>query len=312
MSVIILSDKRDAHIPYVAKHLSAKPVIIDFQDIVDKGELAIVVDKNRTTALLHAQRISNVSGVWLRRPQTASQLDIPTSPSYLAYCQSALRNFTDILFSLFGQSVWVSNYYAILQAENKPLQQQIAVKAGFVIPATIYTADVKQARTFIKTHGTCVVKTLSSHIPASREGKPQGFYTRRIASPDDLQLDGLRLAPAIFQRFILPRHEFRVTVVGDQVFATRIDSPNHDIIRDWRMHQRSRAIKLHTHRLPLSVQEKCVAVVRELGLNFGAIDLIQDAEGVFWFLEINPNGQWAFVEQASGQPIGKAIADMLQ
>ena len=47
-------------------------------------------------------------------------------------------------------------------------------------------------------------------------------------------------------------------------------------------------------------------------LGFGAIDLIQDRDGAHWFLEINPNGQWAWIETRTGQPIATAIVDWLE
>lgn len=57
---------------------------------------------------------------------------------------------------------------------------------------------------------------------------------------------------------------------------------------------------------------QCVALVKDLGLEFGAIDFILDKKGVYWFLEINPNGQWGFVEERTNQPIGAAIAARLK
>ena len=49
----------------------------------------------------------------------------------------------------------------------------------------------------------------------------------------------------------------------------------------------------------------------EIGLLFSAFDLVVDKEGRFWFLEDNPNGQWAFIEQWTHQPIGRSIAALL-
>jgi glutathione synthase/RimK-type ligase-like ATP-grasp enzyme len=53
-------------------------------------------------------------------------------------------------------------------------------------------------------------------------------------------------------------------------------------------------------------------MTRALGLKFSAIDLVVDVHGDVWFLELNPNGQWGFVELATGQPIGAAMAALLE
>lgn len=46
-------------------------------------------------------------------------------------------------------------------------------------------------------------------------------------------------------------------------------------------------------------------------LNFGCFDLIVTPDGEYVFLECNPNGQWLWVELATGLPIAEAIADFL-
>jgi len=51
--------------------------------------------------------------------------------------------------------------------------------------------------------------------------------------------------------------------------------------------------------------------VRLLGLRFAAIDLVLDQTGEYWFLEANPNGQWAWIESRTGLPISSAIVDEL-
>ena len=48
-----------------------------------------------------------------------------------------------------------------------------------------------------------------------------------------------------------------------------------------------------------------------LGLVYGAIDMRLTPNGEYVFLEVNPAGQWLFIEQATGQPISAAIAEAL-
>jgi hypothetical protein len=51
--------------------------------------------------------------------------------------------------------------------------------------------------------------------------------------------------------------------------------------------------------------------MRRLGLVYGAIDLRLTPEGRYVFLEINPSGQFLYVEHATGQPITAALAKAL-
>ncbi|WP_329091666.1 hypothetical protein [Streptosporangium sp. NBC_01469] len=51
--------------------------------------------------------------------------------------------------------------------------------------------------------------------------------------------------------------------------------------------------------------------MRDLGLRFGALNFVVDHEGRYWFLEVNPCGQWDWNQAATGLPISDAIADEL-
>ncbi|MEZ4456069.1 MAG: hypothetical protein R2882_05895 [Gemmatimonadales bacterium] len=65
------------------------------------------------------------------------------------------------------------------------------------------------------------------------------------------------------------------------------------------------------HELPLEVQERILLLMRRLGLEYGAIDFRLTPEGEYVFLEINPAGQFLYIEQATGLPIAAALAGHL-
>lgn len=66
------------------------------------------------------------------------------------------------------------------------------------------------------------------------------------------------------------------------------------------------------YQLPEAMADRCIALTRKLGLRFGAIDFVLDQEGQLWFLEINPNGQWGWIETRTGHPIAAAIVSELE
>ena len=55
----------------------------------------------------------------------------------------------------------------------------------------------------------------------------------------------------------------------------------------------------------------CVALLRALNLAFGAIDMILTPAGEYVFLEINPNGQWAWIQQCTGAEMSGCLIDLL-
>lgn len=136
-------------------------------------------------------------------------------------------------------------------------------------------------------------------------------FTSRVSALEALDAYAMRRAPMILQREIMKRSDIRVVVVDDQVFATRILSQAHDETQvDWRKGVRL-DLEHEVMELPTSLATACKAITRDLGLRFSAIDMVEDGDGRFWFLEANPNGQWAWIEQRTGAPITAAIVDAL-
>lgn len=122
------------------------------------------------------------------------------------------------------------------------------------------------------------------------------------------QLEDFDLTPCIFQRNIPKKYEIRVTVIGEKVFAAAVYSQSDEEAKiDWR---RKRLVFKEV-QLPAEIENLCVQILKELNLGFGAIDLIKTPEGEYVFLEINPNGQWVWIENQTGQRISEAIIEYL-
>jgi D-alanine-D-alanine ligase-like ATP-grasp enzyme len=107
--------------------------------------------------------------------------------------------------------------------------------------------------------------------------------------------------------------EVRVTMIGDRCFGLRIDSQVDERTRfDWRKHQDPATIPYMAWDIPDSVRKMCAEMLTRLGLVYGAFDFIVVPDGTYTFLEINPHGQWVWVEEFSGQPLAEAFVDLLE
>ncbi|MNE53265.1 Ribosomal protein S6--L-glutamate ligase [compost metagenome] len=117
------------------------------------------------------------------------------------------------------------------------------------------------------------------------------------------------MTPCIYQELIEKEFEVRVTVVGEKVFSASIDSQSdNDTKIDWR----KKKLVFTKVELPFEIEYLCIEIVKKLNLLFGAIDLIKDKNGNYIFLEINPNGQWAWIETQTGIEISDAIINELR
>jgi glutathione synthase/RimK-type ligase-like ATP-grasp enzyme len=246
-----------------------------------------------------------VTGAYYRRPGSFEAEGPDAVAAYVvAEWSAVLRSLWNAL-----EGRWLNSPFAILRAEDKPRQLAAARLVGLKIPSTTVTNSFDAARSFLA-GGPMVAKPLR-HALIDDGQLGSVVFTSRVHQLEAGDADAVRRAPMILQREIPKRADIRVVVVDDAVFATRILSQVHDETQvDWRRGVRM-DLEHEAMELPKEVSSACIAVTRDLGLRFAAIDLVEDREGEFWFLEVNPNGQWAWIEQRTGAPIKVAIVDAL-
>jgi glutathione synthase/RimK-type ligase-like ATP-grasp enzyme len=312
--ILVLSLTGDVHIPYVTKHLTSEYIFVDPLRVLDKCELSYYHDGAATTPIFDGQPLNDIKSVWYRRPYIPERPDFHVPDAYKDYVYTAVRKHTLDLYGHFQDAFWLTDYYTLMKAETKPRQLHLAAKLGFNVPRTLSTTGSKAAAQFMDSEGDVVVKSMATTLPIVNN-KVHYFYTTKVAAGRQIDLRGLHVAPAIFQQAIETTTDLRVTVVGSEVFAAAVHDggqEDYPAIRDWRRAAVAGKLHFEEYKLPERLQEQCVALTHALGLQYGAIDLLVDKQGKYWFLEINPNGQWAFVEDDTGQPIGKAIAGLLE
>lgn len=181
----------------------------------------------------------------------------------------------------------------------KPYQLGLLVRAGFDIPHTLVTNDAAQATAFIAAHPEGTIVKGVSNVPT---------LARLVSQRDVGRLPDLDCAPAQFQEYIAGP-DYRVHVVGSEVFALRLDSDDTDYRRGAR---RGDPVHASVARLPWDVLARCAAVTAQLGLLVSGIDLKGDPAGRLVALEVNPYPQFTYYEDLCGQPITSAVVDCLQ
>jgi glutathione synthase/RimK-type ligase-like ATP-grasp enzyme len=253
---------------------------------------------------------SDVSAGYFRRPGAPSVKLSITDPAERHYCRD---EWVAVLRSIYMtlDDRWLNSPANIARAEDKALQLAVAGESGLRIPPTVVTNDFDTARSFMS-EGATVGKAFHTGFLDDPEGQGgRVIFTTRLDDDNRPTRESLSVAPVIFQREIVKAYDVRATVVGQRVFAATIDSQiKAETTVDWR-HGSYPDLPHARHELPDDVASRCLSVVRLLGLRFAAIDLVLDRMGEYWFLEANPNGQWAWIENRTGLPISSAIVDEL-
>lgn len=258
---------------------------------------------------------SKISVVWLRQFDIK---DVNFNGSGLANTFS-FQQWDDALITLQGilstACVWISSPNATLKARDRVQQLSIANRLGFDIPCTLITNDPRAALDFYHSHGEDIVLKALHHHDVEVQGKLYSMYSHRVLSQDLSKLDNLIYAPCILQQRIPKKSDLRVTVVGDQVFAAELHSKSTEKGFDDDLHRslQRNSLSISAIELEDTISERCIKVIKSLGLTYGAIDfVIGNNDDRLSFLEVNPTGDWYWIERKTGLPITKAFVDLIE
>ena len=128
-----------------------------------------------------------------------------------------------------------------------------------------------------------------------------------MTSDDLKRIDSLKYSPVIFQEYIEGK-DLRITYVGGDIFPAEVLITSTEANRDWRIEVNNTVIPSEISNLQTELIHK---LMKSLRLDYGAIDVKLTDEGDMYFLEVNPWGQYLFVEIQTEQKISKAIAHFL-
>jgi RimK-like ATP-grasp domain len=195
------------------------------------------------------------------------------------------------------QAVVVNRPSAMASNSSKPFQARQLREAGFCVPDTLVTTDPDAVCAFRDKHRRVVYKSISGIRSIVSE----------LTDRHRARLGAVRWCPTQF-RELVPGTEYRVHVVGEDTFATEIES---DALDYRYAHRQGLSVGMRAARLPDEVIERCVAVTRAMGLTFGGIDLKRTPDGRWYCFELNPSPGFTYYQDATGQPIDEAVARLL-
>ena len=313
MKVLLFTNKEDVTTDFIVQELKRQE--IDFYrfnteelsksvkiDLNFEKEKYLLIDKldNKTYNLL------DFTDIYYRRPELPLYDDEGLTDGEKSFLQIEIYYTLEGVYRLLSGKHWFNNVFAIRNAENKIYQLLLAKEVGLTIPSTLISNHYDSVEQFLE-KGNHIVKPVHN-ARIKDEKHPQIVYTSEIKQT-------IKKAEAEFnvnylQKKIEKRCDVRATFVEEKCFAVTIDSQELEETRvDWR---KGEHILHHTPiELPREIRLKCIQLMKRLDLHYGAIDFVLDKKGNYFFLEINPNGQWAWIEHLTGLPISKEIVKCL-
>jgi len=206
---------------------------------------------------------------------------------------------------VFNKAVWVNHPVDTYRAENKMLQLNYAKQVGLKIPETIVSNYCPNG---IEKDKAYIVKALDT--PLFYKDSYELFTHSSVVYGSELKQADLAEAPVFIQDCLENKVDLRVTVVGNSVFPVEILKNGKGIEGDWRKTKKD-DLNYRSVEIPETVSTRILALMKVLNLKFGGVDLIF-ADGNYYFIEVNPTGEWAWLVYHTGLPIDKTIVNLLE
>jgi hypothetical protein len=303
--ILIAAEQDDFHARRVASMLQDQGRAVSFLHATEFGVArTLTLDPASGDGVIKTRdgvRISadDVSAVWYRRPGRAMASSDIHDALDRGFTEAEWQHAIDGFFSLLDGRV-VSPPFS-QRAAIKPRQLAAARSAGLRVPETVITNDVDEALAFVERQERVIHKALSP--------PPHRFLdTRAWGAREKECLQDIPLCPIILQEEIEGPSDVRVTVVGRRMFTARIDRSKRCAGPDSRLDLDA---PCEPHSLPNEVADALLQVMDRLGLLFGTIDLRLTHTKDYVFFEVNPQGQFLYIEILTGQPISAALVDLL-
>lgn len=314
---LIITNSTDATVDYLCERLARAGVgycRFDTDTALDTINVALSPGGLRLAWNGYTVEATTIGTVVYRRPKPFVP-PMSGDPSQKSHASDEWAESIEGFLAHIPPSKWINYPPRNFMASHKVEQLTRAQACGLCVPEWIVTNDADEAKRFLIAHGPqLVAKPLASgYIERSDPADDTLIYTQSINQSHEHLFDRLSSCPVLFQKRVNKATDVRMIVVDNNITAVSLTAKDDD--GSQRLDIRRDNMR-DVRYAPLSVPS-CVALgVRELmqgyGLRFAAIDFAIDSDGRWAFFEVNPNGQWAWLDLAGGSDVGASFVDALR
>ena len=293
-TALIITNKDDFTVDHLIKRLQYKGlnyIRLNTEDFPEK--ISGVYDSQHQNFHFYSEKwtfdAKSISSIWYRRPvlPKLKKLDSYDAKFGIRESWEFLQNFW-----LFAKNnFWIHHPNVLLSAERKIGQLNLAQQTGLLVPDTIVTNSKEKARQFYLEQNKKVIAKPISHGGYGSDNE-QAIFTNDLEQ-ENHDFEGLEFSPVILQKKIIKTKDVRVTFFGDKVFAYLIKTQQNEL--DWRK-TNNKDVTYERIDLPIPIFSLLKKFLHRSSLFFSAFDFVIDTDENWYFIESNPNGQWAWFD----------------
>ena len=305
--ILIVTVEKDLHALEVQRHIRSRATachIIECDCLAQRDALTFEVNGfGGTSRILTSEgrvvAVSDATVLWFRRTSGSQrlrwQVDDERAASIMNHdCRSALAAMLTTQFA----GTWISKPDATYAASDKVAQLSVARACGWRVPRTLVTQSRDAVIEFVREcEGKVVAKTVAGAQGAFLE-------TVLLEDPDAYDRETYAAAPAIYQEYIPGEQHLRLNCFGDQSYAALIDTGD----LDWRGNLN---VPIYRCEVEPGLHRDVRRVLDTMDLAMGIVDLKLTPEGEPVWLEVNPQGQFLFLDALANLGLAERLADYL-
>jgi hypothetical protein len=282
--ILIFTNSFDATTDLILHYLNSKIPVFRFNlDLLEKYKITVRCGRweirdiqNRCISSRNCAR-----AIW-RKPFT-QEIKISSTSNKLLQAYSKAENLYVINYiveELARKKKFIFSYPYAEKKLTKLLQLKKAQEV-FAVPNYEFVFN-QRPKNLIK--GSLVTKSLSGHEIAVDDV----VYTT-IIDPEKLDYR----FPWFLQKYIKKKYDITVFYMYGRVWCIQHKCYDKGSVVDWRKKINSRWSE---KKLPAEFRGKIRKYMELCKLKYGRLDFCQDEKNKVWFLEVNPNGQFAWLD----------------
>ncbi|HKP25213.1 MAG TPA: hypothetical protein VJV39_15200 [Dongiaceae bacterium] len=307
--ILIVTHHDDLHALAIRRELSSRASlpchIVECDRVAQREALSIFLSRSDRSGHcrtadgawidIGAQKV-----LWLRRPRAEQVLarELPDETAQDVVENDCAGAFRGLLSSTF-RGKWISSYEGLSRGSDKIGQLFAAAQSGWRVPETVVTQSKPEVLALLERHREAgiVVKTVVGTSGAF-------LLTTPVRNPSAIAASAFQAAPAIYQEKIAGSRHIRLLCFGEHSLAASIDTED----LDWRPNLN---VPVSAWAVPEAIHRKVRLTLDVLGLEMGVVDLKETPDGELVWLEVNPQGQFLFLEPLTDLKLAARFSDYL-
>jgi glutathione synthase/RimK-type ligase-like ATP-grasp enzyme len=296
--LLMITRTTDAEADAVGVKLATRGVAylrIDCDTLVDQVRMSLRLDPQ----VRHAPKLSLNSAllqlnnpllIWFRNFDV-SAISLPSENHKARLFARSEWSAAIHTLAVIKQATWINDPRTVHKMD-RIAQLSLARDVSLRIPRTLVSNEPEDIHSFARScGGEVVAKVIGEHFVPTAPDELHGIFPQILTQAQLFSAETLQSVPCLYQERIEIDKEIRVTVIGEGVIAAEVSKNNPAEI--W---ERPEQVAVECHDLPEAVKRKLLKFMQLSGLQYGAFDLILTPDGEYVFLEVNPSGDWMWLE----------------